>query len=253
VLGSASIVLGVPIFVLIARSLDTESGPGFGFYRSLGTLRSNSVLFVPPSQAITNSLLYAAAATVIALLVGGPAAFAVARSRRGGILDTALALPLGVSAVTVGFGSLIAFGPPINLRPSWILVPIDHALVAIPFVVFIAVPVIRSIDPHLREAATMLGASPRAVWREVDLPVATRGLMVGAGFAFAISLGEFGATAFIARPDRPTLPVVIFRLLGTPGAQNFGAAMAASTILLVLTLAAMLGIERLRVGELGTF
>jgi thiamine transport system permease protein len=77
--------------------------------------------------------------------------------------------------------------------------------------------------------------------------------MVGAGFAFAISLGEFGATAFIARPDRPTLPVVVFRLLGQPGAENFGAAMAASTILMLLTLGAVLAIERVRAGELGTF
>lgn len=253
VLSSAGVLLGAPIAVLIVRSLDTATGFGFGFYRALGTLRAGSVLFVPPVEAIGNSLLYAAAATVIALLVGGSAAFAVARSRRGGVLDTALALPLGVSAVTVGFGFLIAFDPPIDLRSSWVLVPIAHALVAIPFVVRIAVPVIRSIDPRLREAAAVLGASPRAVWREVDLPVAARGLLVGAGFAFAISLGEFGATAFIARPDRPTLPVVVFRLLGQPGAENFGAAMAASTILVVLTLAAVLGIERLRAGELGTF
>jgi thiamine transport system permease protein len=239
--------------VLIVRSFDTDTGFGLGFYRALGSLHADSVLFVPPAEAIGNSLLYAASATLIALLVGGAAAFVVARSRHGGLLDTAVALPLGVSAVTVGFGFLIAFDPPIDLRSSWVLVPIAHALVAIPFVVRIAVPVIRSIDPRLREAAAVLGASPRSVWREVDLPVAARGLLVGAGFAFAISLGEFGATAFIARPDRPTLPVVVFRLLGQPGGQNFGAAMAASTILVVLTLAAVLGIERLRAGELGTF
>jgi thiamine transport system permease protein len=253
VLSSAGVLLGTPIAVLIARSLDTAQGFGFGYYRALGTLRRGSVLFVAPVDAIANSLLYALVATVIALLVGGVAAFTVARSRRGGVLDTALALPLGVSAVTLGLGFMIAFDPPIDLRTSWVLTPVAHALVAIPFVVFIAVPVIRSIDPRLREAATVLGASPRAVWREVDLPVAARGLMVGAGFAFAISLGEFGATAFIARPDHPTLPVVVFRLLGQPGAQNFGAAMAASTILMVLTLGAVLGIERLRAGELGTF
>ncbi len=253
VLGSAAVLLGTPIAVLIVRSFDTGTGFGFGFYRALSSLRADSVLFVPPVEAIGNSLLYATAATVLALLVGGPAAFAVARSRRGGTLDVVLALPLGVSAVMVGFGFLIAFDPPVDLRSSWVLVPIAHALVGIPFVVRIAVPVIRSIDPRLREAAAVLGASPRTIWREVDLPVAARGLMVGAGFAFAISLGEFGATAFIARPDRPTLPVVVFRLLGQPGAQNFGAAMAASTILVVLTVAAMLGIERLRASELGAF
>lgn len=73
------------------------------------------------------------------------------------------------------------------------------------------------------------------MWREVDLPLVTRSALVGAGFAFAISLGEFGATAFIARPDTPTLPVAIYRLLGQPGSLNLGRAMAMNTILMVTT------------------
>jgi thiamine transport system permease protein len=253
-LGVMALLLGTPLAVLVGRSLDTGGGIGFGWYRALGELRANSVLFVPPTDAIRNSLLYALAATVIAVVVGGLAAFAVARSRRSVPLNTALALPLGVSAVTVGFGFLIALDqPPLNLRTSWILVPIAHALVAIPFVVRTAAPVLRSVDPRLREAAAVLGAPPRRVWREVDLPIAIRALLAAAGFAFAISLGEFGATVFIARPQSPTLPIVIFRLLGQPGAANFGAAMAASTILMALTAGAMLAIERVRVPNLGTF
>jgi thiamine transport system permease protein len=253
-LGSMAVLLGVPIGVLVARSFDTAAGWGLDFYRALGDVRANSILFVAPDEAIKNSLLFALAATGITMLVAMPAAFAVARSRRAGALDAALALPLGVSAVTVGFGFLIAFDHGLlDLRTSWILVPIAHALVGIPFVVWIAAPVLRSIDPRLREAAALLGASPGRVWREVDLPVVSRALLVGAGFAFAVSLGEFGATLFIVRPDRPTLPVVIFRLLDQPGASNFGAALAASTILMALTLAAVLAIERFRVGELGTF
>jgi thiamine transport system permease protein len=120
-------------------------------------------------------------------------------------------------------------------------------------VVRIVGPVLRAIDPRLREAAATLGASPARVWREVDLPIVARAAGVAAAFAFAISLGEFGATTFIARPNHPTLPVMIFRLLGQPGAQNFGAAMAASTILMALTVVSVLGIERFRVGEVGTF
>ena len=81
-------------------------------------------------------------------------------------------------------------------------------LIAIPFVVRIMTPVLRAIDPRLREAAAMLGASPARVWREVDLPIVARAALVAAGFAFAISLGEFGATLFIVRPDAPTLPVL---------------------------------------------
>ena len=86
-------------------------------------------------------------------------------------------LPLGVSAVTVGFGFLIVFDtPPLDLRTSWWIIPIAHALVALPFVVRATVPTLRSIDPRLREAAAVLGAAPVRVWREVDLPVvAARG------------------------------------------------------------------------------
>jgi thiamine transport system permease protein len=163
-------------------------------------------------------------------------------------------LPLGVSAVTVGFGFLISLDhAPVDLRGSWWLVPIAQALVAVPFVVRLMTPVLRAIDPHLREAAATLGASPGRVWREVDLPIVARSVLVGAGFAFAISLGEFGATIFIVRPDAPTLPVLVYRLLGQPGPLNFGAAMAASVILLSLTAIAVLAIERFRAGTVGTF
>jgi len=256
VLASTAIFLAVPLMVLVVRSFDTPDGLGLDFYRGLGDVHAGSVLFVSPLEAIRNSVLYALATVGIAVVVGGAAAFAIARSRLGAALDLALALPLGVSAVTVGFGFLISFDEGIlDLRASWAIVPIAHALIAIPFVVFVVVPVLQSVDPRMRQAAAVLGASPRAVWREIDLPIASRGMLVAAGFAFAVSLGEFGATAFVsvARPDSPTLPVVIFRLLGTQGAENFGVAMAAGAILMILATAAVLAIERVRVGEVGTF
>ena len=85
----------------------------------------------------------------------------------------------------------------------------------------------------------MLGAPPRRVWREVDLPLVLRALGVAAGFAFAISLGEFGALVFIARSDWPTVPVAIFRFLGRPGAVNAGSAAALSVVLMVVTAASV--------------
>lgn len=246
-----------PLAVLVERSLATSGGPSFGFYRALGSVHRGSSAFPAPLEAVRNSVVVALATTVIALVVGGLAAFAIAGSRGGGaerLLDRLLMLPLGVSAVTIGFGFLIALDRGIlDLRTSPMILPIAHALIAIPFVVRVAVPMLRSIDPKLREAAAVLGASPARVRREIDLPIATRALLVAAGFACAISLGEFGATAFLARPDFPTLPVEIQRLLGLPGAVNFGQAMAASTILMVLTALAVLGFDRFRVGELGSF
>jgi thiamine transport system permease protein len=114
-------------------------------------------------------------------------------------------------------------------------------------------PSLRSIQPRLRKAAAILGASPGKVFRFVDLPLVGRALLVAATFAFMISLGEFGATALIARPEYPTIPLVIYRLISQPGAINYGQALALSTILMLVTASGLLAIERLRIADVGEF
>ncbi|MFJ4469457.1 ABC transporter permease [Streptomyces sp. NPDC089424] len=253
VLAVVALLILLPLAVLVQRSLDA---PGFGYYRAL-TSEDGGTFLVPPIDAIGNSLSYAVVATAIAVLVGGLAAVALTRRDAGRFVrgfDALLMLPLGVSAVTVGFGFLIALDePPLNLRASWILVPLAQALVGVPFVVRTMLPVLRAVDVRLREAAAVLGASPWRAWRAVDLPMVRRALLVAAGFAFAVSLGEFGATVFIARPDNPTLPVAVARLLGRPGDLNYGQAMALSTILMVVCAVALLVLERLRTDRTGEF
>jgi thiamine transport system permease protein len=255
VLASMALLLGGPPAVLLERSLRTAGGYGFDAYRALGEGGRTVAQFVDPVEAVRNSTGFAVAAAGIALVIGLAAAVVVAAGRSGASrwFDTVLMLPLGTSAVTIGFGFIVALDAPIDLRASPWLIPIAHALVAIPFVVRAVVPVMRSVRARLREAAAVLGASPRRVWREIDLPMISRAALVGGGFALAVSLGEFGATAFIARPDTPTLPVAIFRFLGRPGALNFGRAMAMSVILMVVTAAAVALIERFRVGDIGEF
>jgi len=248
-LGSMGLLLGLPLVVLVERSFAAGEGHGLAAYRALFEASGRAGSFVPPAEAIGNSLLFAAATAVLASLLGLMAAAVIAYRRgwssRG--LDALLMLPLGTSAVTLGFGFIVALDqPPLDLRTSPLLIPIAHTLVAMPFVVRATVPLIRSIQPRLREAAAVLGASPRRTWLAVDGPVIARAALVGGGFAFAVSLGEFGATLFIARPDVPTVPIAIFRLLGQPGALNFAQAMAMSAILMVLTAAAVLLIERWR-------
>lgn len=246
-----AVLLGGPLAVLVTRSLRTGAGYGPDAYTDLGRRMEGTGLFVPPATAIANSLRFAIAATLIAVIVGGLAGAIVAyrKGRTSRAFDTFLMLPLGTSAVTLGFGFLVALDAPVDLRTSLWLVPIAHALVAIPFVVRTTTPVMRRIRVRLREAAAVLGASPARTWREIDLPLIARALAVGAGFAFAVSLGEFGATSFIARPDAPTLPIAIFRLLGRPGTITFGRAMALSVILMVLTATAVVLIERFRIGR----
>jgi thiamine transport system permease protein len=248
--GLTVVFLGTPLAVLVVRSLTAGGHPTLAHYRALSS--TNDLLFVPAWEAVRNSIVYAMAATVIAVGIGALASFEIARRprRASRATDVLLMLPLGTSAVTVGFGFLIALDRrPLDLRTSVLLIPLAHAIVAIPFVVRAMVPVLRSIDPRLRDAAAVLGASPARVWREVDLPVVRRAMAVAAGFAAAVSLGEFGATLFIARPDRPTIPVAIYRLLGRPGSANFGQAMALSTVLMVVTALAVLLVEWLRPGR----
>ncbi|MEU7036761.1 iron ABC transporter permease [Streptomyces sp. NPDC046237] len=252
VLVSIVLLLVLPLAVLVERSFATSDGYGLDYYRALQSVDPSGTFLVPMADTIGNSLRYAVVATGLALVIGGLAAAAL--TRRAGRLvrgfDALLMLPLGVSAVTVGFGFLITLDePPFDLRASWILVPLAQALVGVPFVVRTMLPVLRAVDERLREAAAVLGASPLRAWREVDLPLVRRAVLIAAGFAFAVSLGEFGATVFIARPDNPTLPVAVARLLGRPGELNYGQAMALSTILMVVCAVSLLLLERLRAGR----
>ena len=254
VVASMIIILGVPIAALVWMSLvEPGGGLGFGNYSSLGSLPNQSAAFADPIEAIWNSLRFATAASAIALVIGVVASAALSYTSRrvSSGFEVFVMLPLGTSAVTIGFGFLVALDWPIDLRSSLILIPIAHALVAIPFVVRSTVPTLGSVQRQLREAAAALGASPWRAWWTVEFRLVGRAILVGGAFAFAISMGEFGATAFIARPAAPTVPISIFKLLGRPGATPFGAAVALSVILMAITAAAILIIDSVRPEQRG--
>ena len=268
------LLLVTPLLALIERSLTLGGRVSLTFYRELFRNPRGSVFYVPPVAAVRNSVGFALATVALSVFLGLLAA-AVLSSRSAGrrkegaaspitdredlawlsrALDPILMLPLGTSAVTLGLGYIVALDePPLNLRTSPLLVILAHTLVALPFVVRSVLPAIRSIQPQLREAAVVMGASPGQVWREVDLPIVARAVLVGAVFAFTISMGEFGATSLIARPERPTMPVAIFRFLGRPGTVNYGQALAMSTLLMIVCTVGFLVIERFRVGGVGEF
>ncbi len=251
--------VAAPLLTLLLGSLQVGGEWGLGNYRALATTGSQQALLVPVTDALVTSLRTAVDATWIALTLGLLVALAVTRRSRSraerrirGVLDGFFMLPLGVSAATLGFGFLITLdSPPLDLRDSPLLVPLAQALVALPLVVRTLVPVLDGIDDRQRQAAASLGAGPLRAVMTVDLPVLWKPLVAASGFAFAASLGEFGATAFLVRDDDPTLPVVIFRLIGHPGAMNYGMALAASVVLAVATAAVMAAVERLRVPSLG--
>ena len=249
-LGSMVVILGTPLLLLVVRSFTNPSGRfGIANYESLFRLPEISAAFIDPIEAIRNSFAVAFMTLAIALFIGGLAAaaltYASRRVARG--FDLFVMLPLGTSAVTIGFGFLVALSWPIDLRTSLMLIPIAHALVAIPFVVRTTTPALGSVRHTLREAAAVLGASPWRTWWTIDLRIVTPAVIVAAAFAFAISMGEFGATSFITRPNFPTIPIAIFKLLGKPGAAPFGAAIALSVILMVIT-----GVSMFIIDAIGT-
>ncbi len=249
---TALLLIIAPLSALLVGSLTVDGQLSLHNYRMLSQAGAGFSGGTSVLSALRHSLAIALDATVISLLAGVPLALALSRPATGAVakaqraLDGLVLLPLGISAVTVGFGVLITWG-----RVDWLnsayVVPLAQAVVALPLVVRSLVPVLRAISPGMREAAATLGASPFKVLLTVDVPFLLRGLGVAFGFGFAISLGEFGATSFLASPDYQTLPVLIARLLGRPGADNYGMALAGSVILGVGTAALMVLAEAARI------
>ncbi|MFZ1382433.1 MAG: iron ABC transporter permease, partial [Scrofimicrobium sp.] len=243
----------LPLATMFIRSFRKDGAWTFGNYVALGT-RGSQALTVNVWDAAINSLRIAVDATAIAVLVGVTLALVLSRrpasrsARRAmGVLGAFVMMPLGVSAVTVGFGFLISLDrPPLDIRSSLILIPIAQALVATPLVVRSVLPILNGINPRLHQAAATLGASPARVLLTIDGPLMLRSVGLAAGLSFAISLGEFGATSFLVRPDHPTLPIVIYRLLGRPGDGNYEMAVAASVILAIAAGTVMAIAERLQ-------
>ena len=225
------------------------------YFKELFINRSDSIFYVPPFEAIGNSLAYAALTVILSLALGFPVAMALIHPRRlERILDPLLMLPLGASAVTLGLGFIVSFNkPPLAWVTSPLLVPLAHTLIALPFVIRSLQPALASIPDRLRQAAASLGASPSRVWFTVDWPIVVRATLAAAVFAFTISLGEFGATSLVVRPEYPTLPIAIARFLSQPGGLNYGQAMAMATVLMVICGSGSLLIERLRLPGTGDF
>lgn len=260
----------LPLASLPARSLtrleadrgqrgEVRYGLTTDYYTELFVNRRGSVFYVPPVRALGNSLGYAALTVVLALAMGFPVASALARpGRLERLLDPFLMLPLGASAVTLGLGFILSFNKPMpgsgaSLLASPMLVPLAHTIIALPFVIRSLQPALASIPDRLRQAAASLGASPLRVWWTVDWPIVRRASLSAAVFAFTVSLGEFGATALVYRPEYPTLPMAIYRFLSQPGGLNYGQAMAMAAILMLVTGLGILAIEKLRLPDSGEF
>ncbi len=237
-LGTVSFVVVLVLAPLVAMSLRSMYVDGrvttSGWSNLVGSpspLMSN----IDMPSVIIRSAGFALIAAAIAVPIGIAAAIGLAQ-RSGPLVRAILNIPVATSAVVVGFGILITYDTtPFDIRSAWWLIPMIHAVVALPFVVRTALPVVQSIPQGLRDAAAVLGATPLRRWWTIDAPLLHPAFATGLGLSMALSLGEFGATSFLTRRDSQTLPIVIDQLLGRAGETAFTTAMAASTGLMLLT------------------
>jgi thiamine transport system permease protein len=109
--------------------------------------------------------------------------------------------------------------------------------------------VLRSIPADQRAAAITLGASPLRAWWHIEARRLVRPLLAGAGFAAAISLGEFGATTFLTRSGRETMPIAIGRLLGRAGELPRAQGFALATVLFACTAVVITVADRQETGD----
>ncbi len=243
------ILLFTPLAAILIRAISPDGTVTLRYFALLAQVPRASVLAVPAVQTIGTSLVIACVAAILSVGLGTALSLLIRQTsgRLGRLVDTVTMLPLATSAVTLGFGFIIALSrPPLDLRSSFWMIPIAHTLIGLPFVVRSVLPSLQSIPRSINEAALLLGARPAQRVLYVDIPLVRRALLVGAAFAFTTSLGEFGAGLFLARPNTPTISTAIYRFLGQPGINNYGQAYALSAMLLLVCLLCFLLIERFR-------
>ncbi|HEY8531200.1 MAG TPA: iron ABC transporter permease [Limnochorda sp.] len=235
-----------PLLAVVWDALTRGAGGGL-------TLRWFAMLFNPghhaiagdsPLQAILNSLRFGAGTVLLALPMGVLASLALGRARWKGreLLELLALAPLGVSGVALGFGLLRATvrSPLAQGGAQWAIVAV-HAVLALPFVVRTVRPALDALHPALAESARALGASRWRAFRDVELPLILRSLLLGGALAFSVSFSEMSATITLAPPGLATMPIAVYQLLS---ARSFGGASAMAVLLILVTGASFALLER---------
>jgi thiamine transport system permease protein len=244
---TAGIVLGLlvaPMLLVLVESFRVGDGWGLSNFANLGTRGARDLLNISVLNAGANSLRNMVVAAGIAFVLGTLISWLLVRTKQK-LLDLVFLVPLGVSSVVLGFGFLVSFDATwLPLRSSWLIVPLAQALIALPMVIRLVYPALVSIGKEPIEQASLDGASSWQIWRFVESGMIKGVLLTAAGYAAIISVGEFGASSFLAYGSEGTIPTLLFRLIARPGEQNYGMAMAVSAILIVFVLLVMLLLSR---------
>ncbi|WP_284012855.1 ABC transporter permease [Halobaculum litoreum] len=244
-----ALVFLAPLASMIYASVSVEGRLTLDAYRFLLERQTTGAAFqVKPFPAVVNSLVFAAATLAVALPLGVAMGVLTTRRFRGRWAVDALSMaPLAVSGIVVGLGLLRglvfgveAFGYRFTVTGAVAIVA-AHAVAAYPFVVRTVAPPLDRLDRALVESARALGASRARTVLDAELPLVWPGVVAGAAFAVAISIGEFDSTVILAEGGGTyTMPVAVERFIG----RRLGPATAMGTVLLAVTAAAFVVVER---------
>jgi thiamine transport system permease protein len=237
IISIATLFAIVPVLAIALKSINTNSRFTTTAWRTV---------FTSPeiAQSITKTLIYAVIAMSLATLLGLLSACSVAYNNNFRFISGLTTLPIVISAVSIGLGIIITFDTqPIDWRGSQFMLPLAHALVALPLVMRIISPVLQAIPDSLRQASSVLGASPRQTWLNIDFRIIRRAAISAAAISATVSIGEFGASSFLARRGAETLPVMISRLLSRPGDSLQSQAFALATLLVIFSIAIIFVID----------
>jgi thiamine transport system permease protein len=238
-----ALVILAPMITVVAYSFQLRSGWGqqaisLEWYRRI--LSGGG----PYLRAVANSLFFAVMTMLLSLPLGTVLAYAGARSRFAGsrLLEAVMMLPIGISSIILGLGYLKAYQQlPWRIVGSWYAIVFAHTVIAYPFVIRVASATFRKIKSSLAEAARSLGAGPWRLFWHLELPLARSALITGAAFAFGISVGEINASLMLYNEQLITIPVMIYRLIGS---YNFIGACAMGSVLMFFCFLAFLIIDR---------
>jgi thiamine transport system permease protein len=237
-------LLVMPMVLVLVEAFKVGDGFGLQNFFNLSTRGARDLLNISVVDAAGNSIRNMVVAAVIAFVLGTLISWLLVRTKQK-LLDLVFLVPLGVSSVVLGFGFLVSFGADwFPLRSSWLIVPLAQALIALPMVIRLVYPALVSIGKEPIEQASLDGASSFQIWRFVESGMIKGVLLTALGYAAIISVGEFGASSFLAYGSEGTIPTLLFRLIARPGEQNYGMAMAVSAILIIFVWAVMLLLAR---------
>ena len=243
---TSAIVIGLlvmPMLLVLVEAFRVGDGFGLTNFENLSTRGARDLLNISVLDAAVNSIRNMVVAAGMAFLLGTLISWLLVRTRQK-LLDLIFLVPLGISSVVLGFGFLVTFDSVwLPLRSSWLMVPIAQALIALPMVIRLVYPALVSIGHEPIEQASLDGASSWQIWRCVEFGMIRGVLFMAIGYAATISIGEFGASSFLAYGSEGTVPTVLFRLIARPGEQNYGMAMAMASLLILFALLVIFGTQ----------